>query len=402
MTLTDDAVGYPALDDDPFGEDVVRDPYDFYERLRAAGPVVELTRYGVLAVGRYADLTAVLSDPVGFCSSRGVGIRDLAVEDPWRQPSLLVEADPPEHGRARGLMAQVLARPVVEGLRAAFTACAERLVEEAVQRGSFDAVQALATPFPLQAFPDAVGITGEDRELVLPYANHVFNAFGPRNRILLDGEADLARTSAWVDAACRRERLAPGGLGAAVWAFVDTGDLEPDEAFRLTRTLLSAGVDTTVVALGNALQCLAAAPDQWALLHADPGLARRAFEECLRVESPVQKFFRTTTAPRQVGGVPVAADRKVLCVVASGNRDPRKWGGSAGVLDITRRPAGHLSFGGGVHACIGQAIARLEGECLLAALATRVRSIELTAPPVPHLNNALKGWDSIPVAVTPA
>jgi cytochrome P450 len=143
----------------------------------------------------------------------------------------------------------------------------------------------------------------------------------------------------------RRETLAPDGLGAAIWASVDTGDLEPGEAFRVTRTLLSVGVDTTVVALGNALQCLATHPDQWALLRAEPGLARQAFDECMRFELPVQKFVRTTTAPREIAGIPVPEGRKVVCVLASGNRDPRNWSDTAGVLDITRRPAGHLSFG---------------------------------------------------------
>jgi cytochrome P450 len=402
MTTTEHEVDLPVLDDDPFDAEIISDPYDFYDRLRDAGPVVELAGYGVLAVGRYAEISAVLSDPVGFCSSRGVGIRDLDHEEPWRQPSLLVEADPPDHSRARRLMTRVVAKPVVDGLRASFTAYAEELVTEALQLGTFDAVELFATRFPLKVFPDAVGITGEGREAVLPYANHVFNAFGPRNQILIDGEADLERTSAWVDAHCQREMLAPDGLGAAIWASVDTGDLEPDEAFRLTRTLLSAGVDTTVVALGNALRCLATHPDQWALLRAEPGLARQAFDECMRFESPVQKFFRTTTAPREIAGIPVAEGRKVLCVLASGNRDPRKWSDTAGILDITRRPAGHLSFGNGVHACLGQQIARLEGECLLAALAARVATLTPTAPAIPHLNNALKGWDSVPVSVTPA
>jgi hypothetical protein len=199
----------------------------------------------------------------------------------------------------------------------------------------------------------------------------------------------------------RRETLAPDGLGAAIWASVDTGDLEHGEAFRVTRTLLSVGVDTTVVALGDALQCLATHPDQWALLRAEPGLARQAFDECMRFELPVQKFFRTTTAPREIAGIPVPEGRKVVCVLASGNRDPRNWSDTAGVLDITRRPAGHLSFGNGVHACLGQQIARPEGECLLAALAARVATLTPTAPAVPHLNNALKRWDSVPVSSPP-
>src|SRR5688572_7686809 len=100
-------VRLPVLDRDPFGAGIVCHPSDFYDRLRDAGPVVELARYGVLAVGRYADISAVLADPVGFCSSRGVGIRDLDHEEPWRQPSLLVEADPPDHSRARRLMTRV-------------------------------------------------------------------------------------------------------------------------------------------------------------------------------------------------------------------------------------------------------------------------------------------------------
>jgi cytochrome P450 len=204
----------------------------------------------------------------------------------------------------------------------------------------------------------------------------------------------------WITAACQRTALAPGGLGARIWAAVDRGDITAEQAPLLVRSLLAAGLDTTIYGLGNALYCLAANPDQYALLHADPGLARAAFEETLRVESPVQTFFRTTTRPVEIGGVEIPDGAKVLLFMGSANRDPRRWGGDADRFDLHRRTAGHLAFGSGIHACVGQFISRLEGELVLAALARRASALSLAGPPVPKPNNTLKGFARLPIAAT--
>jgi hypothetical protein len=116
----------------------------------------------------------------------------------------------------------------------------------------------------------------------------------------------------------------------------------------------------------------------------------------------VQTFFRTTSRDAEVAGTVIPEGSKVLLFLGSANRDPRHWGEDADRLDIRRRAAGHVAFGMGVHQCVGQPVARMETELVLAALARRIRRIELAGTPVPKLNNTLKGWASVPVRVEPA
>ena len=141
--------------------------------------------------------------------------------------------------------------------------------------------------------------------------------------------------------------------------------------------------------LAWALHALAANPGQWAALRDDPSLSRAATEETLRHASPVQTFFRTTTCDAEVAGTTIPAGQKVLLFLGAANRDPRAWP-DPGRFDISRRAAGHVDFGSGIHACVGAAIARLEGEYLLSALARQVSTLTLAGPVRPHLNNTAR------------
>jgi cytochrome P450 len=169
----------------------------------------------------------------------------------------------------------------------------------------------------------------------------------------------------------------------------------------LVRSFLSAGIDTTVYGLGNALYCFASNPEQWTVLRQNPNLIRGSFEEVLRFEAPVQTFFRTTTRDVDVGGVQIGDGEKVLLFLAAANRDPRRWE-NPDAFDVRRRAAGHMTFGTGIHGCVGQAIARLESEAIFAALAKRVVSIELTGKPERRLNNTLRGFDTMPLRMKAA
>jgi cytochrome P450 len=136
------------------------------------------------------------------------------------------------------------------------------------------------------------------------------------------------------------------------------------------------------------------------LLRADPALAGPAFEESLRYASPVQTFFRTTTRDVTVAGVTIGAGEKVLLFLAAANRDPRRWD-QPDRYDLRRKATGHVAFGFGVHACVGAAMARLEGEVLLAALARQASAIELAGPPRRRLNNTLSGFAGLPLSLRP-
>ncbi|GAA3042654.1 cytochrome P450 [Pseudonocardia yunnanensis] len=390
----------PALGDDPFGTEVLTDPYPFHSRLREAGPVVHLPRYDLMAMGRYAEVRASLTDWSTFVSGRGVGLADFARETPWRPPSLLLEADPPDHTVVRTVMNDVISPRAVRAMRATFAAAADELADALVARGRFDAVTDLAEVYPLRVFPDAVGLPADGREHLLPYGAVAFNSFGPPNKLRTDALAGAAAAHEWVLANCEREALAPRGLGADIWAAVDRGEITGEQAPVLVRSLLTAGVDTTVYGLANSVYALARHPEQWAALHADPKLTKFAFDEALRWESPVQTFFRTTTTDTEVAGTTIPKDTKVLLFLGSANRDTRHWGDDAETFDIRRSAAGHVAFGMGIHQCVGQAIARLEAEAMLGALARRAVRIEFDGDPVPKLNNTLKGWASIPVRVT--
>nr|7N60_A Chain A, Cytochrome P450 [Rhodopseudomonas palustris HaA2] len=391
----------PHLAIDPFSLDFFDDPYPDQQTLRDAGPVVYLDKWNVYGVARYAEVHAVLNDPTTFCSSRGVGLSDFKKEKPWRPPSLILEADPPAHTRPRAVLSKVLSPATMKTIRDGFAAAADAKVDELLQRGCIDAIADLAEAYPLSVFPDAMGLKQEGREHLLPYAGLVFNAFGPPNELRQTAIERSAPHQAYVNEQCQRPNLAPGGFGACIHAFTDTGEITPDEAPLLVRDLLSAGLDTTVNGIGAAVYCLARFPGELQRLRSDPTLARNAFEEAVRFESPVQTFFRTTTREVELGGAVIGEGEKVLMFLGSANRDPRRWS-DPDLYDITRKTSGHVGFGSGVHMCVGQLVARLEGEVMLSALARKVAAIDIDGPVKRRFNNTLRGLESLPVKLTPA
>ncbi len=390
--------GVPELDFDPFSRGFLEDPFPDHARLRDAGAVAWLRQYGVYAVGRHAEVRAVLQDWEAFSSAAGVGLADFRREKPWRLPSLVLETDPPMHGRSRRVLSRVLSAGAIKALRTRFQQGADQMMAALVARGTFDAVPDLAEAYPLRVFPDAVGMPRENRRHLLPYGNMVFNSFGPRNAFFEDAALDAARVLEWVQEQSRRENLAATGFGAEIHAAADAGELTHEEAPMVVRSLLTAGVDTTVSGLGAALFCLATHPEQFQVLRADPALARSAFEEAVRFETPVQTFFRTTTRPVEIGGTTLDEGRKVLVFMGAANRDPRRWE-RPDDYDIRRPVAGHVGWGVGIHACVGMLLARLEGECVLTALAQQVGAIELAGDPVRRCNNTLRGLASLPLRV---
>ena len=393
--------GVPRSSLDPFSVDFLRDPHPAHEALREAGPVVWLEKYGAYAAARHAEVRQILNDPATFCSSRGVGLADFQRETPWRPPSLVLERDPPEHDRARGVLNRALSATVMRSLRGRFAVAAGELADELAQKVRFDAVADCAEVYPMMVLPDAIGLSTEGREHLLPYAATVFNMFGPDNELRRAAVAQMAPHVQWIASQCKREALSDDGIVAMIHAGVDAGDVTRQEAELLVRSLLSAGFDTTVHGLCAAMRQLALNPDQFAALRADPTKARAAFEEALRLETPVQTFFRTAAREVEIGGATIPEGEKVLMLLGAANRDPRKWP-DPDRYDIGRSTAGHVAFGAGVHMCVGQLLARLEGETLLGAFAHAFARIEPDGEPTPLLNNTLRGWTRLPVKATPA
>lgn len=390
--------GVPVISADPFTVENLTEPHALHEQLREAGPVVYLDHYGIWGMARYEQVNAALKDWKIFSSAAGVGLSDFRKEKPWRPPSLLLEADPPAHTRAREVVGPVLSPRAMEALREPFEREAALLVDQLAALGSFDAVTQLAEVYPIKAFGDAVGLSDEGRENLLPYGNLAFNAFGPRNALLEAAQVNAPAVQKWIADSCRREALRPGGFGAQIWAVAEAGTISEEWAGLLVRSLLTAGIDTTVNGIAAAIYGLASFPDQWSLLRADPSLAAAAFEEAVRWESPVQTFFRTTTRDVDVAGVHIPAGEKVLLFLGAANRDPRRWANPE-QFDIRRNAAGHVGFGMGIHRCVGQTVARVEAEILLAALARRVERIEISGPLQRRPNNTLHAWSRLPVTV---
>jgi hypothetical protein len=397
LTMTN---SIPVSSEDPFSEELLADPTPFQARLREAGPVVLLEKYDVYAMGRYETVRAALLDWQDFQSAAGVGLSNFRYETPWRPPSLLLEADPPHHNAPRATLAKVLSPRSIKRMAPLWQADAVALLDEILSGPlEFDAVPALAEAFPLRVFPDAVGLRQQGRELLLPYGDHLFNAFGPENFLVAKGAPNAGPMSAGVNELCARDQLTVGGFGRDIWAACDRGDISEAQAPLIVRSLLSAGVDTTVHAIGAIIHAIATHPDQWEALKADPGLVRNAFDEAIRLESPVQTFFRTAMSDVHIDDVVIPDGKKILMYLSSANRDHRRWV-DPDRFDLTRDPSGHVGFGMGIHQCVGQHVARLEAATLLEAMIARIARIELAGPPTRHLNNTLRAWESLPVRVT--
>ena len=392
--------GAPVSSVDPFTSEIFDYPHDFHEAMREAGPVVWLSAHDCWAVARYEQVYSVLTDWRTFSSARGVGLADYAKEKPLRPPTPLMEADPPQHTGLRQAVNRIISKAAINHLRARWTEIAETIVDRCLAKRDLDAVPDIAEEYPLTVMPEATGLT-LGRDHLLAYGSAVFTQFGPDNDLRRDGMADLAAHSQWVAEQVKRENLASVGFGADFYAAADRGEIALEHAPMLVRAVLAAGLDTTVNTISAAIQAFASNPLQWEKLRETPALARAAFEETIRYDSPVQVFFRTTARPVCIGDVALAEGEKVAMLLGAANHDPRRWSDPFR-FDISRKVSGHVGFGHGPHMCAGQFISRLEGEILLEVLARKVGSIEITGPVKRRYNNLLRGLSTLPVKMTPA
>jgi hypothetical protein len=388
--------GAVVLDIDPFAAEFLETPC--FERLLGAGPVLWSSVYEIVMVARYELVRHVLMDWSAFSSARGVGMADLSKHGKFRLPSVILEVDPPNHDRARAALNKALSPAVLRALRARFMEAAHRKVDALLAQGRFDCVSDLAEAFPLEVFPSALGMRDDYVHMLLPFGDMVFNSFGPANERFQISAQRASEVFAQIEQEALRENLSSEGFGMRLYDLADEGEITHEEAHKLVRALLTAGVDTTVNALAAALYCLACAPEQFAKLRARPDLARQAFEEAIRLESPVQTFFRTTTRTVALSGVRLEEGQKILMFLGAANRDPRQWE-RPHEYDIERRAVGHVGLGAGVHMCVGQGLARLEAECVLSVLAQKVKRIDLDGPPLRRLNNTLRGFAKLPLRI---
>ncbi len=215
----------PSTDADPFAEAFLSDPYPFHDQLRDLGPVFHLDTYGVWGMARHAEVLAALNDWQTYSSASGAGLQNLKTGTAWRPRSIVLETDPPLHDETRGALSRILSGPAVRQLRPAFEAEAERLAEELVARGTFDAATDLSYAYPLKVVGDAVGVPPDGRECLLPFGNMLFNSFGPANDIFLSSTKEAEGVVKQLVSQCERSALTPGGFGMQIYEAADRGPL---------------------------------------------------------------------------------------------------------------------------------------------------------------------------------
>lgn len=396
-TVTTKNVTPPTCDIDAYSISTLLDREPLQLAVRETAPVVWMSQNGVYATGRYDETREILANWETFQVGGGIGWPNYYKDKPWRPPANPTETDPPHHDAPRRVLSEILGMRTLRRLRESWRAEADSLVDEVLSQGSdLDGMKDLAAAYPLRVFADAVGLPVEGRSNLLAYGDLVFNAFGPPNELFHKNARRLLELTEWVTTMCQRENLRSGGLGAQIWESADRGEILPEQAALTVRSLLSAGIDTTVHGIAALLHAFATHPEQWTALKNDPSLARHAFDEIVRWASPFQVVFHTTANKVEFGGLSMGKHEKVMLLLGAANRDPRRWD-NPDVFDITRDPSGHLGFGMGLHQCVGQHVARLEAEALLGALVERVDRIELADEPIRGINNTLAVWEHVPL-----
>lgn len=387
-------------DIDLFNDSILSDPYPSYSTLRSIGPVVYLPRCQAYALTNYRSVRQALRDSETFSSAQGVSLNSELNE--YQQGSLL-GSDAPRHTHLRKLISGAFSPMALGKMRPELETRAEQLVVELATQRRFDAIKDLAAVFPFEAACDLIGLPKVNPHRLRQFSDSHFDACGPlgpqieRNARVARAWEEHQTASAYV--AFMAKRLKAGGVGAALFTAAECGDITQEDASSLLSSLMGAGMDTTARALGTAIFCFAENPDQWDRLRSDPALIPAAFNEVLRYDSSSQMLARCTTRPCEVSGVSLPANARVLLLFASANRDEDAFP-HADRFDISRQPApGHLSFGGGVHTCVGQALARAQAHVLIAALARRVSRIHLLAPPERRINSVLRGYSRMLVQV---
>jgi len=388
------------LEYDLFSEEVLADPEPYDRVALAAGPVLYFPQYDLYALARHKLVRAAFPDWRAFCSGHGTGIVHTGKAGNWRRQSPVLENDPPSHGRYRKILQAVLTGDTLGEIRERFTSVADAMVRELVAKGRFDAQRELAEAFPLVVIPTMLGLSDEDRDVMVSYSDLNFNSMGPDNAVRRASQARTKGSAERVAQLCRRESLASGGLGDRIYKECEAAGLPEDDAAILVRTFFSASMDTTANSIGFTIQALAADSAQWAAVRADPTLLQAAYDESLRHRAPSPHIGRTTTQDVVIEGVTIPADSKVLLMIAAADRDPERYK-DPDTYDVMRKARAHIAFGAGIHACIGQPLAKLEAELVLAALARHAATLRLDGTPTPQINNWLRGYATLPIAAEP-
>ncbi|MFF4806394.1 cytochrome P450 [Streptomyces sp. NPDC001351] len=380
-------------DVDMFATSDQRTRYEQYRQLRELGPVVRLREPDTYAVTRYAEVKAALADHTSFISGEGVGFNP-ELNQMIRGTTLV--SDPPEHDLLRSVVADGLKPRVIRGRGEEIAQKARSLVADVVSKGEIEGVRELAEAMPMSVIPDFLGLPERNRDHLYEWAKVGGDLLGPvteRTPQNLEMTQSMVR---FTHELAENREVAPGSLSAAMLEAADEGVIPPEKCPLLFIDYINPSLETTASAIGHLLVIFAERPDQWAALRAEPGLVASTINELVRYESPFRGFTRVATRDTELGGVTIPRGARVWPLVASANRDERKWE-RADEFDFRRNPIDHLGFGYGTHTCAGQGVARLELHALIHALLDSVERIELTGDPVIAENAMVNTYAEIPV-----
>lgn len=386
----------PTSDVDLFSDHVLRDPYPHFTWLRNSGAAVYLTQLDMWFLGRYDIVKAALLDWETYSSAQGVG---MTSEFNRSMAAALICQDPPVHTAQRTLFTDNLSLRSLRPVSETIDARARELIAQLRTRDEFDAVEDLAHDLPVNIIMDLVGWPMAVRDQLIPMAIAWFNTIGPMNDRNRESWPLVAQMVELVRNSATEQNLRPGSFGHHILEAHKAGAIAFDAVVGLLMGYVVAAFDTTINAISSAAVLLARHPEQWQALRAKPDLASNAFNEVIRLESPVQYFTRVTTRDVELDdGVIIPKQARVLISYGAANRDDRRFD-KADEFDITRPVINHLAFSTGKHNCAGQNLARLEGQALLRALATGVSSLELVGEPQLALNNAGRGYGRVPMRI---
>jgi len=386
-------------DIDLFADEVLENPFPTFKQLRDLGAAAYLQRYDVWFLGRYLQTRNALTDWKTFSSARGIGLNST-INAAWA--NALICIDPPAHTTQRKLFTDRLGPAQIKPVADTIERRAQQLAQNLVAQGQFDAVKDLAYDLPVNIIMDLIGWPEEVRSKLLELADGSFDPCGLENQRMHAGMAQLQEIFELTSHIYDAGTLRPGGFGWTVAEAARVGEISRDSAIGLLLGYVVAAFDTTISAIASGVWLFATHPEQWDQLRANPALLPQAFNEIVRLESPIQHFSRVTTRDVDVGeGITLPAGARVIVSYASANRDERQFD-DADRFNITRRDGAHLGFGAGNHACAGQSLARLEALAVFKALAQHVRRFELTDNPRRRLYNVTRSFSYVPTRAVAA
>ena len=387
----------------PLSDRMAQDPYPVYAALRARDPVHRSRLINAWMFSRHADVDAILRDHRHFGNDPREGTlspRQRAMLPPADEFTMLF-LDPPDHTRLRALVNKAFTPKTVNALEPHIRSILATLLDDIEDPGAFDLMQAVAQPLPVIVIAEMLGVPPEDRPQFKVWsaqrARLLEPTIGRREREA--GAAASKAFDAYFRSIVEARRAEPRDdiLSALVQAEDEGERLTERETLNMLRLLLIAGNETTANLIGNGTLALLRNPEQLRRLRDDPSLIPSAVEELIRFDSPVQTDFRRALTDCEVNGFPVRKRDNIVVLLGAANRDPEMFE-NPDRLDVGRDQRSHLSFGRGIHHCLGAPLARLEGRIVLEMLLERFPEIGLlTDRPRFHRTIVLRGLESLPL-----